>query len=32
MKITDTIGLVLKDKDQSKILAIAPEQICLRGH
>jgi CBS domain-containing protein len=26
MKITDTIGLVLKSKSQSKILAIAPEQ------
>jgi CBS domain-containing protein len=26
MKITDTIGLVLKNKGQSKILAIAPEQ------
>ena len=26
MKITDTIGLVLKGKGQSKILAIAPEQ------
>jgi CBS domain-containing protein len=26
MKITDTIGLVLKGKSQSKILSIAPEQ------
>jgi len=26
MKITDTIGLVLKNKGQSKVLAIAPEQ------
>ena len=26
MKITDTIGLVLKKKSQSKILSIAPEQ------
>ncbi len=26
MKITDTIGLVLKNKGQSKILTIAPEQ------
>jgi CBS domain-containing protein len=26
MKITDTIGLVLKNKGESKILAIAPEQ------
>lgn len=26
MKITDTIGLVLKTKSQSKILSIAPEQ------
>ena len=26
MKITDTIGLVLKNKGQARILAIAPEQ------
>jgi CBS domain-containing protein len=26
MKITDTIGLVLKSKDESKVLTIAPEQ------
>jgi len=26
MKITDTIGLVLKSKDEGKVLMIAPEQ------
>jgi CBS domain-containing protein len=26
MKITDTIGLVLKQKDNDKVLSIAPEQ------
>ena len=26
MKITDTIGLVLKNKDDNKVLSIAPEQ------
>ena len=26
MKITDTIGLVLKNKDENRVLSIAPEQ------